>query len=98
MKKVYIIIGIAIFLIGLIAIFQKKEVTINKKLEDLGFISHDEKIYEMYEKNSTIKIDLKNNICVSSKSNYKSELEIDNTTDIYYNFIDKKAYTINTVY
>lgn len=98
MKKVYIIIGIAIFLIGLIAIFQKKEVTINKKLEDLGFISHDEKIYEMYEKNSTIKIDLKNNICVSSKSNYKSELEIDNTTDIYYNFIDKKAYAINTVY
>ena len=98
MKKAYIIIGIAILFIGLIAITSKHELSINKRLENLGFISHDEKLYEMYEKKSTTKIDLKNNICVSNKSNYKSELEIDNEIDIYYNFINKKAYAINTVY
>ena len=98
MKKTYIIIGIAILFIVLSAITSKHEVTINKKLEDLGFVSHDGIIYTMIEKNSITEIDLKNNICVSNKSNYKSELEIDNEIDLYYNFINKKAYAINTVY
>ncbi len=98
MKKIYIIIGIAILFIGLSAITSKHEVSINKRLEDLGFVLYDEIIYVKHEKNSTTEIDLKNNICVSNKSNYKSELEIDNEIVIYYNFINKRVYAINTVY